>query len=250
MQTVAGVFVRRADAECAATAIETLGISRDHITVLAPGADTQHVPTQEGEPAGMGAALGAVTGAATGFPLGATISLLIPGVGAVIASGLIGAVLLGAGGAAIGATLEESLVTGLPRDELFVYEDALRSGHTVVIGLVEDETAAEAARNTLATAGAETIDAARDRWWLGLRSAEQEQYADGPHAFERDEVLYRRGFEAALGADARGRAWDESIDRLRAHHADCDAPAFRRGWERGQTYHRDMGAGPSLKKTA
>ncbi len=143
-------------------------------------------------------------------------------------------------------------MTGLPRDELFLYEDALRQGHTVVIALVEDDALAEAARAPLAAGGAETIDAARERWWLGLRSAEQEQYADSARAFERDEVLYRRGFEAALGADARGRAWDESIDRLRARYAgDCDAPAFfRQGWERGQTYQRDVGAGPSLKKTA
>jgi len=120
-----------------------------------------------------------------------------------------------------------------------------------VIALVEDDALAGAARATLAAGGAETIDAARERWWLGLRSVEQEQYVDGPHAFERDEVFYRRGVEAALGADARGRAWDESIDRLRARYAaDCDAPAFRRGWERGQMYQRDMGAGPNLKKTA
>src|SRR6185369_14634925 len=197
MQSEAGVFVRRDDAERAAAALESLGIPRDRITLLTPGADTRRVPTDEGERPGVGAALGTVTGAAMGFPLGAAVSLLVPGVGAVIASGLIGAVLLGAGGAAVGATLEESLVTGLPRDELFVYEDALRGGHTVVIALVEDEALAEAARRALAGAGAEAVDAARERWWLGLRSAEQEEYGDGPQAFERDEALYRRGFEAA-----------------------------------------------------
>jgi len=251
MQSVAGVFVRRDDAERAAAALESLGIPRDRITLLTPGADTRRVPTDEGERPGVGAALGTVTGAAMGFPLGAAVSLLVPGVGAVIASGLIGAVLLGAGGAAVGATLEESLVTGLPRDELFVYEDALRGGHTVVIALVEDEALAEAARRTLAGAGAEAVDAARERWWLGLRSAEQEEYGDGPQAFERDEALYRRGFEAALGADARGHAWNESVERLRARHgADADTPAFRRGWERGQTYLYDLGGGTGLKKSA
>ena len=251
MQTAAGVFVRRADAERAAVGLESLGVPRDRITLLSPGGDGRRVPTDEGEQPGMGAALGAVTGAAMGFPLGAAVTLLVPGVGAVIASGLIGAVLLGAGGAAVGATLEESLMTGLPRDELFVYEDALRRGHTVVIALVEDDALAEAARATLAQAGAETIDAARERWWLGLRRTEQEQYEDGPHAFERDEPLYRRGFEAALGAEARGRAWDQAVAGLRVRHgAACDAPAFRRGWERGQRYQHDLGAGPSLKKTA
>ena len=199
----------------------------------------------------MGAALGGVTGAAVGFPLGAAVSLLIPGVGVVIASGLIGAVLLGAGGAAVGATLEESLVTGLPRDELFVYEDALRRGHSVVIALVEDDGLADAARATLTDAGAETIDAARERWWVGLRSAEQEQYAEGAPAFARDETLYRRGFEAAMGGDARGHAWNECAERVRARYgADADAPAFRRGWERGQTYLYELSGGSGLKKSA
>jgi hypothetical protein len=248
MQTVAGVFVRRADAERAAARLESLGVPRDRITLLSRVGDTRGVPTDEGEQAGMGAALGAVTGAATGFPLGAAVSLLVPGVGAVIASGLIGAVLLGAGGAAVGATLEESLVKGLPRDELFVYEDALRRGHAVVIGLLEDDALAETARATLTAAGAESVDAARERWWLGLRSAEQERYVDGPHAFARDEALYRRGFEAALGADARGRTWEASREGLRGRHgADCETSAFRRGWDRGQMYQRDLGG---LKKTA
>jgi hypothetical protein len=198
----------------------------------------------------MGAALGAVTGAATGLPLGAAVSLLVPGVGGVIAFGLIGAVLLGAGGAAVGATLEEALTQGLPRDELFVYEDALRRGHSVVIALVEDDEVAETVRATLTSAGAESIDAARERWWLGLRSAEQERYVDGPHGFERDEALYRRGLEAALGAGARGRTWEESLGGLRGRHgADCDTGAFRRGWDRGQAYQRDVG-GPRLRKSA
>jgi hypothetical protein len=255
MQTVAGVFARHTDAERAAAGLESIGIPRERITLVAPGGDTRPVPTDEGERPGMGAALGAVvgsaTGAAVGFPLGAAVTLLVPGVGPVIASGLIGAVLLGASGAAVGATLEESLITGLPRDELFVYEDALRRGHSVVVALVEDDERADHARRILAAVGAETVDAARDRWWLGLRSAESERYGDGATAFERDEALFRRGFEAALAPDARGRTWAEAVGALRARHgADLDAPAFRHGWERGQHYQRQLGLGTGLKKTA
>jgi hypothetical protein len=255
MQTVAGVFSRRDHAERAAAELEALGIPRDRITLLAPGTEPRRVPTDEGEPPGIGTALGAVvggaTGAAVGFPLGAAVTLLVPGVGAVIASGLIGAVLLGAGGAAVGATLEESLMTGLPRDELFVYEDALRQGRSVVVALVENTELAPRARDTLARAGAETTDAARERWWLGLRSAEQERYAEGAAAFLRDEALYRRGFEAALAAETRGRAWAEALPQLRAGHgADTDTPAFRRGWERGQLHLRALGYDVDLRKSA
>jgi len=255
MQTVAGVFRQRDQAERAAAELEALGIPRDRITLLTPGSDPKRVPTDEGEPPGIGTALGAVvggaTGAAVGFPLGAAVTLLVPGVGAVIASGLIGAVLLGAGGAAVGATLEESLMAGLPRDELFVYEDALRQGQSVVVALVESTELVGLARETLAGAGAETIDAARERWWLGIRSAEQERYAEGASAFQRDEALYRRGFAAALAAETRGRAWGEALAILRARHgADAETPAFRRGWERGQLHLRDLGYGPNLEKTA
>jgi hypothetical protein len=252
MQAVAAVFARRTDAARATSALEALGLPRDRITLLAPGTDPRRIPTDEGEAPGVGATLGAVVGGAAGatigVPLGALMTLLVPGVGPVIATSVLGAALLGAGGAAVGATLEDSLSQGLPRDELFVYEDALRRGHAVVIGLLEDDALAETARATLTAAGAESVDAARERWWLGLRSAEQERYVDGPHAFARDEALYRRGFEAALGADARGRTWEASREGLRGRHgADCETSAFRRGWDRGQMYQRDLGG---LKKTA
>ena len=73
----------------------------------------------------------------------AAASLLVPGVGPVIAAGLIGAALLGLGGAATGALagdkIEDAMDEGLPHDELYVYEDALRRGHTVVIAFAEDD---------------------------------------------------------------------------------------------------------------
>jgi hypothetical protein len=255
MQTVAGTFATRADAERAAAQLDAIGIPRDRVTLLSPGSDPHRVPTDEGERPGMGAAVGAVvggaTGAAVGFPLGAAVTLMIPGVGAVIASGVIGALLLGAGGAAIGATLEEQLVSGMPRDDLFLYEDALRHGRSVIVALVEDDTRADTARQALESAGAETIDAARDRWWIGLRSAEQERYSGGPTAFERDEIVFRRGFEAALSPDDRARTWEQALPELRVRHGDVvDSPAFRHGWERGQDYHREFGFGSGLRKIA
>jgi hypothetical protein len=255
MQAVAGIFGSRVEAERAAAELHALGVPGDRIALLTPGSDARRVPTDEGESPGMGAALGGlvggVTGASLGIPVGAMLTLLVPGVGPVIASSLVGAALLGAGGAAVGSALEESLTRGLPRDELFLYEDALRREHSVVVALAEDDATAGSARAALGAAGAESIDAARERWWLGLRSAEQERYEHGPHAFARDEALFRRGFEAALDGAARGRGWDESVARLRARHGgDADAPAFRHGWERGQRYHEELGRGQDLRRSA
>jgi hypothetical protein len=256
MQTVAGTFATRADAERAAAQLEALGVPRDRITLLSPGADAHKaVPVDDGERPGVGRAIGAVvgagTGAAVGFPLGAAVTMLIPGIGPIIASGIIGALLFGAGGAAVGATLEESLVAGMPHDDLFVYEDALRRGRSVVIALVEEDELAERARGGLDSAGAEHIDAARENWWTGLRSAEEERYEGGAEAFARDELIFRRGFEAAMTPTARARTWEEALPDLRARHADVvDTPAFRHGWERGQDYNREFGFGMGLRKIA
>ena len=42
------------------------------------------------------------------------------------------------------------------------------------------------------------VDAAREEWWVGLRSAEKEHYRALGGNFENAELDYRRGFEAAL----------------------------------------------------
>src|SRR5262245_19587900 len=198
MQIVAGTFAMRAEAERAAGQLEVLGVPRDRITLLSPGTDPHKAaPVDDGERPGVGRAIGAVvgagTGAAVGFPLGAAVTMMVPGIGPIIASGIIGALLFGAGGAAVGATLEESLVAGVPHDDLVLYEDALRRGRSVLIALIEDETHADRTRSALETAGAESIDAAREHWWIGRRSPEQARYAGGRAAFDLDELVFRRG---------------------------------------------------------
>jgi hypothetical protein len=107
-------------------------------------------------------------------------SLLVPGVGPVLGIGILAGTLLGAigavGGAAVGATLESEVFKGLPEEELFVYEDAMRKGRTVVVVMAEDDEA-NAVRGALELAGAESVDRAREMWWLGLRDVEKEGYA-------------------------------------------------------------------------
>ena len=248
MSTVAGIFQSRADAERAAENLRSAGISDDRVSLLTPGTTPEEmeaaVPTTETEQPGMGGALGgtvgAALGAAGGMHIGAALaSLLVPGVGPVFAAGVIGAALLGAGGAVAGASAGSSFeenVEGLPVDELYVYEDALRKGHSVVIVLAEDDERSEAARNILGQAGAESVDAAREDWWVGLRDAEEAEYTEGD--FKADEPVYRRGFEAAQHPRLRGRAYDEVQERLRELHADTfEAAPFRKGYERGQSYH-------------
>src|SRR6185436_12254384 len=109
-----------------------LGVRDDEVNVLAPGiSDRSVVPADEGEQPGTGTAIGAVVGAATGaslgLPLGAAIaSMVIPGIGPIIAAGALGAAIFGAGGAAVGHALEDTMTYGLSRDELAFYKEALR----------------------------------------------------------------------------------------------------------------------------
>ncbi|HYH84453.1 MAG TPA: hypothetical protein VEX60_03160 [Pyrinomonadaceae bacterium] len=253
MSTVAAIFNSRADAERAVELLGTAGVSEDRISLLTPGTSQQEldeVPTTETEQPGMGTALGGAVGGALGVAgglhLGTVVaSLLVPGVGPIIAAGLVGAALLGAGGAATGAAvggkLEDSMARGLPHDELFVYEDALRRGRSVVIVVAEDDPQTIAARTVLEQTGAESVDAAREDWWVGLRDAEEAEYTVDGGDFGTDEPEYRRGFEAALHPRARGRSFDEDAERLRECFGEaCDAGAFRRGYERGQRYHQEM----------
>jgi hypothetical protein len=253
MSTVAGIFNSAAEAERAVEGLRSAGLGEERVSLLTPGTSQEQldeVPTTETEQPGMGTALGGAVGGALGVAGGlhlgaAAASLLVPGVGPVLAAGLVGAALLGAGGAATGAAaggaLEDSMAKGLPHDELFVYEDALRRGRSVVLAVTDDEAQADTARGVLAGAGAESVDAARESWWVGLRDAEEADYTVDGGDFSVDEPAFRRGFEASLHKHARGRSYEEDAERLReCFGTECVEPAFRRGYERGRRYEGEL----------
>ncbi|HEY9401153.1 MAG TPA: hypothetical protein VIQ24_00570, partial [Pyrinomonadaceae bacterium] len=146
-----------------------------------------------------------------------------------------------AAGMAAGGALEDNIAHGLPHDELFVYEDALRQGRTVVIAQLQDDGQVYDVRAALDAAGAESVDAARESWWIGLRDAEDEDYTGQGRDFKSDEPIYRRGFEAALHPQLRGASYAESAEHLRERYSDAyEHDAFRRGYERGRSYHETL----------
>ena len=253
MISVVGVFRDAPAARNISDQLERIGIHAHRRILLLPGAseeDLAHVPVVSAEQPGMGKVVGGIVGGSLGLGAAAGIAA-IPGVGPVTVVGILGLALLGIGGTAagikVGDKLDDKMDEGLPVDELFVYEDALGKGRSVVIALAEDDEQAQQARAVMTRAKAESIDAARDEWWVGLRSAERLAYhgdqsvEEGPgvSAWERDEPTYRAGFEAALLPATRGRKYEEVKGLLRQGHPDLyDHPAFRRGYERGQEYNR------------
>ena len=254
MKAITGVFGSVADAKRALAQFRELGLADDRLTLLTPAdaGSAREIPAVSTEQPGMGRAIGALVGGAAGFSGGPLLmAALIPGVGPITAMGLLGGAFVAAMGATAGAAIggrSESLMTdGLPEDELFVYEDALRKGRSVLIAMAKDESEAARFRELLETEGAESVDAAREKWWVGLRSAEQERYAVHNRNFSEDEKSYRTGFESALHARTRCKEYDQVMNEMTAQMEDVErqhgaaaAEAFRRGYERGRDYYQTL----------
>jgi hypothetical protein len=246
MKSVVGVFKSGRAASRAAGELRAAGVADDRISTILPGdagRELSDVPVDEGERPGIGATLGGVVGAASGASLGmAAAGFLVPGVGPVIASGIAAAALLGVGGAKVGDAMEDTLSEGLPKDDVFLVEEALRSGRSVVVVIVDGDEDETAARRGLDAAGADGLDAMREEWWLGLRDAEARDYGTTGRDFSADERPYRCGFLSACEPRNRGKAYEESLDSLRRAYPDVyGEESFRRGYERGRTYAERAG---------
>jgi len=234
MQSIVGIVHDAAVARQIATDVHQ-SVPQARIRILTPDAtacDLASVPTDDSEQPGMGSAVGAVAGGAAGA---AAASMLVPPAGAVAVLGIAAGALLGGwGGKATGKAMEEAATFGLPRDELLVYGKALRDGRSIVIATVEDDDEVERTRGAMARDGVESIDAARDAWWIGLRDAEAADY--GGERFARDEAPYRQGFEAAC----RGQDLGSVAPSL------ARQPAFQAGYTRGRAYAAAQVRGPDL----
>jgi hypothetical protein len=240
MQAVVGVVRQYPEAHRLVEALRQLDIPGNRVSILSPQAPenaVRAVPTTEAEPPGIGGTIGTVVGGAAGTAGGlAVASLALPGVGPVVAVGALALGLLGAAaGGAVGAQLDDTLSKGLPADELYVYRHALRMGRTIVVATVDDEAQARRVRELMARLGAESVDAAREEWWIGLRDAEEAEYTRAGGDFRKDEALYRAGFDAAFRLPGEAPPWGSARSVLRERHGPvAEEPAFRAGYERGR----------------
>jgi hypothetical protein len=136
----------------------------------------------------------------------------------------------------------------IPEGEIFVYEDALRHGCSVLVATLPDQSQAPDVHGLLKQEGAVTADDAREIWWRGLRVAEHEHYSRGGVKFEQDEKFYRLGFEAALHAKYRCREYDQILGEMQADLEDVQRrhpgagveKAFVQGFERGRDYYQEV----------
>ncbi len=141
-----------------------------------------------------------------------------PGIGTALGT-VTGAAAGAAGGMQLGTVLSTLLVPGLGP------VIALGALGTVLLG-------------ALGAAVGHAFDDAPEgvpSWWKGLRDVEAAHYESTGQPFAAAEPDYRRGFECALGAGQRDRAYDDVVNKLKQRYPDVyNTDAFRRGYERGQ----------------
>lgn len=143
MQTSIGVFATRADAENAIRELTALQIPHDAVTILTPELSAEE---STGVAKTMGAFVGGAVAGGAGLSAGlAAATLLVPGVGPILAIGIGAAALLGVGGAAAGRAAGEAIESSLEAeqaehrpDEAF-FRRVLREHHSVVIVRTESD---------------------------------------------------------------------------------------------------------------
>ena len=173
MHTIVGIFRTRAAADQALNGILKNGVPQQGIIFLTgdqPQAKIASVPTTDAEPDGMGKTLGSyvggIVGAGAGLYLGSALaSLVVPGVGPILAAGIGAAAALGLGGAAAGGTVgnatEHAMDEGVPKDDVVLYRELLKQGRSLLIVNVDSEELAAAARAVMQQNGTEDVETFR-----------------------------------------------------------------------------------------
>ena len=139
---VTGMFKDRESAERAYEALQARGYSNDDIhLIMSDDTRKKHfshevhkteIGNKAMEGAGTGSAIGGTVGAVAGAVAAIGTSLLIPGLGIVVA-GPLAAALAGAGvGGAAGGIIGALVGAGIPKERAVIYERGLNDGHIVM----------------------------------------------------------------------------------------------------------------------
>ncbi len=137
---VTALFRDRQSAECAYQAISSRGYDRDDVNVIMSDETRKSQYSTDDTELGSKAAEGTATGAGIGGTVGAVLgaiaaigtSILLPGLGLLVAGPLAGA-LVGAGAGGLTGGLIGALVgSGIPEEHAAEYETGIKSGGTVL----------------------------------------------------------------------------------------------------------------------
>jgi uncharacterized membrane protein len=128
--TVTHLYDDYASAAAAVRDLEAAGLGRDQISVVAQRDNRAEQETSSG--AATGATAGGVAGAGVGL-LTALGLIAIPGIGPLVAAGVLATTLAGAAtGVVTGGLLGALVDYGIPEKEAHVYAESIRRGGTLV----------------------------------------------------------------------------------------------------------------------
>jgi hypothetical protein len=135
-QTLVAAFEDRLEAERAVDELEQMGFKSDQVGYVIRGSDVSRggmITDAEGTKDGRGAAVGMATGAGLGAILGAAAAMLVPGVGPIIAGGVLTTAIGGAiAGTAIGGIFGAMTGLGVSEEEARFYDQEFQAGKAIV----------------------------------------------------------------------------------------------------------------------
>lgn len=148
VEQVSGILTNKRELEDLIEALHQRGLTEDHVSILMSDKTRHHYygvkeDTKMPEGASFGGLSGGLLGALIG---GLTVagSVLIPGIGLVVAGPIIGILTGGAVGVAAGGIIGSLVGMGIPEHEAKFFEDALKEeGNVLVVAETPDKEAKE-----------------------------------------------------------------------------------------------------------
>jgi len=139
---VTGMFEDRESTERAFTALKEKGYTKDDINIImsnetrkkffSGNVNEREIGTKAAEDAGKGSVIGGTVGAVAGVLAALGTSIVVPGLGLLIA-GPLAAGLAGAGAGSITGGIIGALVgAGIPEEKAKLYETGVKNGHVVM----------------------------------------------------------------------------------------------------------------------
>jgi hypothetical protein len=184
--TVTHLFDDYGRAQEAVRALETLGFTSEEVSLASRFRDNGEL-LEGPSGAATGASMGAAAGAGTGL-LTALGVIAIPGLGPLVAAGVLATTLAGAAtGAAAGGILGALTDYGVSEEDAHVYSEGIRRGGTLVTVRVDDHRA-EMAREILNRYDPVDLPARRDAY----REGGWTRYDPNAPGYTRDEIQAER----------------------------------------------------------
>jgi uncharacterized membrane protein len=185
--TVTHLYDDYGKAQEAVRVLEAGGFTSSEVSIISRQRDNGEL-VDDASGAATGASVGAVAGAGTGL-LTALGVMAIPGLGPLVAAGVLATTLAGAAtGAAAGGILGALTDYGVSEEDAHVYSEGVRRGGTLVSVRVDDEARAQMARDILNRHSPVDIAARRQTYtqegWTG--------YDPKAPGYTRDEIRAER----------------------------------------------------------